>query len=244
MNQTEQNELIKAIKTSEKCQRNWDLNKTIPQEHLDIIETALTRCPSKQSRMDYVPYMITDKSIIHRIYEQTDGFVIDHHTSPPTTTTNSQVCANLLIVLVSDRDRDQAWVNRFGKINDTETNSEGQPMGEKAGEEHDRKLGMKKLENKNTLLNVGVAMGYVVLVANQLGYKTGICNCLHGGKVKEILGIETIRVGDYQSTGLPQILGLIGIGYPDETKDRKQHMFNNYVFPSFSEEKNIEVIKL
>ena len=76
------------------------------------------------------------------------------------------------------------------------------------------------------------------MVANQLGYKTGICNCLDGGEVKKLLGIKS------NDAGLPEVLGLIGIGYADETKDRKQHMFNNYVFPSYSEEKNIEVKKL
>ena len=238
MNQSEQNQLVQAIKTSAQCQRNWDLDKKIPQEHLDIIETALTRCPSKQSRIDYLPYMITNKELIHRIYEKTDGFVTDHTVSPPTTTTNPQVCANLLIALITAPDRDKEWMSRYGKDNTSEILPSGNPLGEKAGEEQDRRLGLKKLENKNTLLNVGVAMGYVVLVANQLGYKTGICNCLDGGEFKKLLGIKS------NDAGLPEVLGLIGIGYADETKDRKQHMFNNYVFPSYSEEKNIEVKKL
>lgn len=238
MNQFEQNQLVQAIKTSAQCQRNWDLDKKIPQEHLDIIETALTRCPSKQSRIDYLPYMITNKELIHRIYEKTDGFVTDHTVSPPTTTTNPQVCANLLIALITTPERDKEWMSRYGKDNTSEILSSGHPLGEKEGEKEDRRLGLKKLENKNTLLNVGVAMGYVVLVANQLGYKTGICNCLDGGEVKKLLGIKS------NDAGLPEVLGLIGIGYADETKDRKQHMFNNYVFPSYSEEKNIEVKKL
>lgn len=238
MNQFEQNQLVQAIKTSAQCQRNWDLDKKIPQEHLDIIETALTRCPSKQSRIDYLPYMITNKELIHRIYEKTDGFVTDHTVSPPTTTTNPQVCANLLIALITAPERDKEWMSRYGKDNTSEILSSGHPLGEKEGEKEDRRLGLKKLENKNTLLNVGVAMGYVVLVANQLGYKTGICNCLDGGEVKKLLGIKS------NDAGLPEVLGLIGIGYADETKDRKQHMFNNYVFPSYSEEKNIEVKKL
>jgi|TARA_B100001758_G_scaffold90987_1_gene77659 nitroreductase len=238
MNESEQNQLVQAIKTSAQCQRNWDLDKKIPQEHLDIIETALTRCPSKQSRADYVPYMITNKELIHRIYENTDGFVTDHTVSPPTTTTNPQVCANLLIALITAPERDKEWMSRYGKDNTSEIMSSGHPLGEKEGEKEDRRLGLKKLENKNTLLNVGVAMGYVVLVANQLGYKTGICNCLDGGEVKKLLGIKS------NDAGLPEVLGLIGIGYADETKDRKQHMFNNYVFPSYSEEKNIEVKKL
>ena len=238
MNQSEQNQLVQAIKTSAQCQRNWDLDKKIPQEHLDIIETALTRCPSKQSRIDYLPYMITNRELIHRIYEKTDGFVTDHTVSPPTTTTNPQVCANLLIALITAPERDKEWMSRYGKDNTSEILSSGHPLGEKEGEKEDRRLGLKKLENKNTLLNVGVAMGYVVLVANQLGYKTGICNCLDGGEVKKLLGIKS------NDAGLPEVLGLIGIGYADETKDRKQHMFNNYVFPSYSEEKNIEVKKL
>ena len=237
MNISQQKTLVKAIHSSEKCQRNWDLSRKIPPQHLAIIETALTRCPSKQSRIDYVTYMKTDKDTIHKIYECTNGFITDHTVSPVTTIENSQVCANLLVVLVATDSNDNEHLKRYGKDNTLET-FDGSPFGEQLADEHNLTTNDDNTQHKNTFLNVGIAMGYIVLVANQLGYKTGICTCYTSKPIKDALGIEP---KDY---GKRHIYGLIGIGYPDPKKNPKQHMFKEYTFPSFSKDKKIQVKKI
>ena len=40
--------LRETIHESQKCQRNWDLSKDIPQEDKDLIVEAATNSPSKQ----------------------------------------------------------------------------------------------------------------------------------------------------------------------------------------------------
>ena len=90
-------QIEKAVIRSQHCQRNWDLSKQIPQEDLDLIEHAVTNCPSKQNVAYYKVHMITDRQLIENIHSHTKGFttfkkgVVDAET-------NSQTLANLLIV--------------------------------------------------------------------------------------------------------------------------------------------------
>ena len=42
-------DIEKAVIRSQHCQRNFDLNKTIPEEDMKLLETAITECPSKQN---------------------------------------------------------------------------------------------------------------------------------------------------------------------------------------------------
>ena len=56
--------ITKAIIRSQHCQRNWDLTKQIPQEDLDILETAVSQCPSKQNVAYYKAIFVTDREKI------------------------------------------------------------------------------------------------------------------------------------------------------------------------------------
>ena len=40
---------IATAKIAERCQRNWDYSRPIPQEHIDIIVGAATTMPTKQN---------------------------------------------------------------------------------------------------------------------------------------------------------------------------------------------------
>ena len=42
-------EIRNHIQESQKCQRNWELNKKIPKEDLDLIIEAVTNCPTRQN---------------------------------------------------------------------------------------------------------------------------------------------------------------------------------------------------
>ena len=48
----------KAVHKSQHCQRNWDLTKEVPERDLQVMETAVTQCPSKQNYAYYKPYII------------------------------------------------------------------------------------------------------------------------------------------------------------------------------------------
>lgn len=202
-------DIKKAIIRSQHCQRNWDLSKTIPDEDIDVIRTAVADCPSKQNVAYYKVIFVTDRDKIERIYETTDGFISNFQTNE--TVTNSQVLANLLIVFAeSDEDPKE---NIFGDVF----------------------VPSKDLEKPEDLLKdkhmaVGIAAGYANITASMLGYSTGCCACFDPAQVAEILDIDT------------HVHLLMGIGYKDETRPRREHHAEDFVFPT-KKKQNIQVDK-
>ena len=155
---------IKDIITqSSWCQRNWDLSKTIPQEHIDILKHAVTNCPSKQNRVFYKALFIQDRETIEAVHASSDSFTI--RWDPHEAVTNTQTLANLLVVLI--RDHDPSVTARTEK-----EYAEGTLSGK-----------MKYDEDRS----VGIASGYLALTANILGYRTGFYNTLHNKSVLEEL---------------------------------------------------------
>jgi len=201
--------ITKAIIRSQHCQRNWDLSKQIPQEDLDILETAVSQCPSKQNVAYYKAIFVTDRDKIERIYETTDGFVKNFQTNE--TVTNSQVLANLLIVFAESDEEPKE--NIFGDVF----------------------VPSKDLEKPEDLLKdkymaVGIGAGYANITASMLGYSTGCCACFDPAQVAEILGIDT------------HVHLLMGIGYKDEARPRREHHAEDFVFPT-KKKQNIQVDK-
>jgi len=205
----------KAIHKSQHCQRNWDLTKEIPQEDMDLILTALTQCPSKQNVSHYKVHAITNRDIIERIHAYTDGFTIS--IDPHKTVTNTQVLANLLIVM------ERVSVDVSNKV-DAERSDETYALANGELSPHTNAL-MKR----DCYMAVGVAAGYVNLTASLLGYSTGCCACFLDHEVRKILGTDN------------EILLMMGVGFKDPTLPRRvSHIDHKFVFPTMSKQK-IEV---
>jgi nitroreductase len=159
----------KAVHKSQHCQRNWDLSKEVPKRDLEVMETAITQCPSKQNYAYYKPYIITNREIIEKIYNQTDGFIINHEGD---SVKNVQVLANVLVVFVED--------NEYMRI---------------AVRDKNAKLAMDAEEDlpeqiRQRNISIGIAAGYLNLSATMLGYSTGCCTCFNTKGVQKVLGIE------------------------------------------------------
>lgn len=161
---TTHNEIKKAIIKSQHCQRNWDLEKQIPQEDLDLLIHAITQCPSKQNAAFYNVFVITDRNIIEQIHNKTNGFFVTYLNR---TVTNSQTLANVLFVFTDN----------------TKNSERIQIQLEKYGEKQEG------IDN-GKFINVGVASGYLNLTANMLGYSTGCCQCFERDSIKEILDTD------------------------------------------------------
>jgi len=200
------NDINEKILISQHCQRNWDLSKKITKEDIDLIITAATQCPSKQNVAYYNIHAITNRDIIEAIHINTDGFTIRQ--DPYKSTTNTQVLANLLIVLeaieidvTSKQDalrNDQTIELADGSIS---------TMAE-AILERDRNIA------------IGIATGYINLTSAMLGYYSGYCACFSREKIKEILNLKN------------EAVLLLGIGFKDETLHRRiQHTNHNYLYP-------------
>lgn len=202
------NMIKKSIHKTAHVQRNFDLSKMIPDEDRELIEEAVTQCPSKQNVAFYDVLSITDRDMIEELHSATEGFVkVDEETGETKTLTNSQTLANLLLVFVQrDREMEEA---RHDKGEVTKSNqffwTDDTPLTD---------LNMA----------VGIAAGSVNMTAGILGYGTGCCRCFDKKEVKKIL-----------ATNQEPIL-MMGVGYPDEARGRREHHVSGEVFPTIKKE--------
>jgi nitroreductase len=185
----------KAVIKSQHCQRNWDLSKSMPKEDLDLLVFAATNCPSKQNVAFYKVHVITNREVIEKIHEQTSGFNYDGKTM-----TNSQTLANVLFVFTENKGYGQ-WYKEAVHSDKTETL------------ERDRHM------------SVGIAAGYLNVLASVLGYGTGCCACFSNESIKQILDIDS------------NVVLMMGIGFSDNTKNRRiHHKDSSFVFPAIPKE--------
>ena len=144
----------------QKCQRNWDLSKHMPEEDLDVIVHAATQCPSKQNLDLYSLLVIQNRDIQEKIYENTwtrPGEEVGRY--------NPQVLANVLLVFIPKEPSDYNR-NIESRKNDKEKNSISRHQA------------------------VGVAAGFVNVVSQSLGYSTGCNLCFNKESIKKILNID------------------------------------------------------
>ena len=163
------NMIEKSVHKSQHCQRNWDLEKEVPEKDLQVMETAITQCPSKQNYAYYKPYIITNREIIEKIYNHTDGFIIN---SEGDSVKNAQVLANVLVVFAED--------NEYMNIPVRDKNAK---LAIDAGEE------LPEQERQRNIA-VGIAAGYLNLSSTMLGYSTGCCTCFNTKGIQKVLDIK------------------------------------------------------
>ena len=192
-------DIQKAIVKSQHCQRNWDLSKKIPEEHLDILKTSITQSPSLQNVALYKVHWIQDRDTIEEVHECTHGAPYrktpkgvlvdpnpkeDDHMYDMGDTTQSQVLANLVVVF-----EEYYNVESYFK----EKRIESKPK------EFDKHVA------------VGIASGYLNLTANLLGYETGCCISIKHDQLKHTLGM----------TGTPLLV--MGVGFKQSGVNRRMH---------------------
>ena len=207
--------IIKAILRSQRCQRNWDLSQEIPEEDLEVIKTAVTQCPSKQNVTFYKPIFVTNRDVIQKIHDSSMlGGVVNKDTHEFTMKTQSQLLANLLVILVEDyRESDvehSPALSAYAKGSLTPEveqlhlgiydNDRNHMIEQLAGDYH-----------RDQSVAVGIAAGYMNLTASLMGYSTGCCQCFDVDVVKEVLGIDR------------NILLIMGIGFKDKERNRREH---------------------
>ena len=201
----EVSDITKAIHRSQHTQRNFDLSKEIPAEHLELIKTAATCCPSKQNIAHYKIHMITNRDVIEKVHALT---TIPRHDGKGMTT-NSQVLANLLVVFEEYRDMS----NEKDQFRNDETTTLYAD-----GKEDARAYDVLE---RDANVAVGIAAGYLNLVGSLLGYGTGCCQCMDEDAVRQTLGLK----------GRPLLL--MGIGFKNEDLNRRVHHSQpDVVFPT------------
>ena len=199
-------EIKKAVIRSQHCQRNWDLEKTIPEDDIDLLTYSVTNCPSKQNIAFYKVHLITNRDVIEEIHSKTAGFK-NYETGDYET--NSQTLANLLIAFEAEdymsrhsSDKvfrnDELWALDNGTLTDKEKNA---------------------LE-RDANMAIGIAAGYINLTASILGYGTGCCACFNEIDVRNVIGCTN------------PIKLLMGVGFKNSSVNRRVHHKTGFVFPT------------
>ena len=139
--------LIKAVKTAERCQRNWDHSDPVLLTDIQKIVEVATTMPTKQNRKFYELIVSTNKQFNKICYTHAVDPNNPHYDDRKIHR-NTQVNAPLLLIW---RTTDQTQVEANDPFKDGYL--------------------------KNYYTSVGISSGAAVLTANYLGYKTGYCNC-------------------------------------------------------------------
>ena len=196
--------LEKAILKSQRCQRNFDLSRSIPEEDIDTLKVAVTQCSSKQNRVFYKAHFITNRDVIQQLYDLTDGFMINFETRE--TKKNPQVLANLVVAFSEDLSVDEG-------LRTTEERDLGKVLTSREAKVAGR-------TDQDVFTAVGIAAGYLTYTANLLGYSTGCCQCFSPARVGKVLGENKTFL-------------LMGIGFPNKDKNRRIDQTDpDFVFPS------------
>lgn len=181
-----------AVQTVRKCQRNWDLSKTIPQAHIDHWIYLATNSPSKQDEARFGLCVVTNKEIREKIY---DDFIWGSHRFGNDAGRNTQAGANALFIFAEIEATDDEY--------DTDGINQNHDV---VSDEFDLRTSL------NFNRDIGLAMGIISFSAAQMGYRTGFNTNLYYNKHttedwKKLLGIPV------ETVWKPAVI--LGIGYPD-----------------------------
>lgn len=199
--------LKKAIDSAQRAQRNYDLSKSIPQDDLETLIYAAVNSPSKQNETHYSLHVYTDQNIIRKVYNNTKKFTLmkdeddrkelfgetdgKYWINDRQSVTNSQILANALFVYTEETGEARGGNHIVGQKN---------PDGDSA-----------KIYNEQQSYSIGISVGELILTANLLGYKTGICSAMDSRPIKKIVGTEN------------SVKLLVGVGFDNVGTDRRLH---------------------
>ena len=197
------NQINLASASSNAAQRNWDHSACIPQKDIDCLVQTILNAPTKQNETHYKVYYTTDKDLIYKIYHKTRHFTVtkdttytdsDGKTLKEHNVRNSQVNANLLFAFCDDwnQDNSRAMIHLLVEERD---NISPDALIEREKQRH---------------FSIGIAAGELILAANLLGYKTGLCSAFWPHEMENFFHGSNLQL-------------LVGVGLPHPDKDRTEH---------------------
>ena len=183
-----------AIDSARRCQRNWDLSKNIPDEHIEHWIYLATHAPSKQDESFFDLYVLTDREKIDYLYrEHSWGFTMIPGVKD-WVSRNPQMGANVLFIY-----------NRKMPTEDIRNN-------EKDGSFKDANAPSRW---NNAYTAIGISSGIVAFSANKLGYTTGYgknFGFIEQPKESQSIWGEVLGITDDNN----RLTYSLGIGFPEE----------------------------
>jgi hypothetical protein len=235
----DEQDLKKLLWDSQRCQRNWDLEKEIPTHDQDILIHAIKSSPSKQNEKHFKVYVISNYDARKKIYDHTRNFA--HDADGETLCFNvdgtvnykhqSQLIGNLLFVFCREKNNIYRTSESYsgGDFVDEDKNVSQAGLMDLSTQE--KRLYVQSRYNAIGLHAIGISVGYLLMTAHLLGYKTGCSSGFDGNAVTEVTGNKN-----------PEII--VAIGYDDKSRDRREeHFERDRLFPSFDKEILIEWIE-
>ena len=208
---------LNISKTIRKCQRNWDLSKTIPKEHIKHLAHIAKHAPSKQDEAYFDLAVITSRKIIDQIHEWSVGFLqFDENHNPLPSIKNPQTAAKLLFIWFKKTPPTirNYYQNQPGYHTPNPTEKDGAPKRQDEPSRRD-----------NAYTSIGISTGVTAWAAAELGYVTGFSKNLgESNALKALLNI------DLEPTYS------LGIGFPDTSLPHNVSHEGN-VYNSFSNRK-------
>lgn len=183
----------KAITTIRQCQRNWDLTKDIPDEHIEHWIYIAKNSPSKQDEGYYNVRVITNKELIQQLSKHTWGKTVKMPQMPyQVVARNSQMAASVYILFTEKH-----------SVTPREIDIAGRTI-----------LSNNYVKLRNAAIAAGMAGALVAQSAASLGYKTGF-NTNHS---EPKIWHDTLKIPFPKET----LLFGIGIGFAQEGRDRNE----------------------
>jgi nitroreductase len=193
MNELDQQKQI--IDNIRQCQRNWDLSKDIPQEHLDHLIYIATHAPSKQDEAYYNLHVITNKELIQELLNHTFAFTVPVVSDQfGINLRNTQMGANVYFLWARKDPPSQREIKLSGEFYKSNVN----------------------WRQSRAYAMIGISMGLVAYAAGSLGYKTGF-NSNHGQVEGRAIWKSKLGIPDNED-----ITFGLGIGFPQEGRARNE----------------------
>jgi nitroreductase len=187
------------IKQLQKCQRNWDYSKPIPEEHINHFLWIAVNSPSKQWQAYYDVYYIKNRDTIKQFYEWTWGST--HSRNPPSTWRNPQMNASLYILFVAKH-----TVPMYNCYND---GSKAKPTDQHIWD--------------NAFTHIGLALGLVSKAAVDLGYYVGFNKSNGMGPDYDYQWERKMGIYKDVMKDKKKLTFGIGIGHPQKDRARNEH---------------------
>lgn len=201
----------KVITTIRQCQRNWDLSKTIPNEHIEHWIYIAKNSPSKQDEGYFNVRVITNKDLIQYLSKHTWGKTLRLPQVPyPGIARNSQMAANVYILFTEKH-----------SVTPREVDIAGRTI-----------LNNNYVKLRNAAISAGMAGALIAQSAASLGYKTGF-NTNHS---ETPLWHKALNIPFPQET----LLFGLGIGYPQEGRPRNETDEREFYIGGYPGEEGLE----
>ncbi len=227
--------ILNSSKVIRRCQRNWDLSKSIPDEHIKILAEVAKHSPSKQDEAYYDVLVITQRELIEELYRCSIGYwkALKKESWP-----NPQTRANIIFAWVI---KTPNTMRNYYQPDDTikgvkfKINKSTISNIEKSyspGDKKDKNEISRTLEN--TYTSIGASMSVTAYVASLLGYSTGFNKNI--GEFSKIINLDTKKY---------YLKYTLGIGYPQQDKPHNiDHENREFHSCSLAGDRDVDIIKV